>query len=456
MRQFNIRKIISLAMAVIILSASFNTTFYAANTKKAVDTNIKTEVITTGEYSNWEGVSSISQFTDNKGYFCFAYAKGKKIIVVKTKNGIIKRKLKLTKKYPLFGAVACDSKGNYYAVTARCNTTDNTKTKTVFITKYDKNGNVVKTIGDNGSSSLASYYNDSFYTKNPFDGGNCDIAINGDLLSVHYARQMYSGHQSNSVLTINTKTMKKVNIGSIYSSHSFGQRVIPYKDGFVYASEGDCYSRAFTIDAALPSTGELYTSDIFHFWVSPGTYSNWDMFTLNDNFAHIGDLANVTSDTVAFVGTSVKSLNSKALKENEQLFIQIFNPTADLTKASSYITKGKRSGLSGPDGTDKVKNYGVKFLTNTKSCLIRYPQLVSNGKNKLIVLYEKYSYKTGKYKGVYYQVLNNSGKVIKKETFYSKDVYLNHCETPIYTNGQVNWISNNEKGNIVICSLKVK
>ena len=453
MKNKKINKIVSIILSVSILTTVCSTTTFAASRKQIQDTNIKTEVNAYSEYINWEGVSSVSEFKDQKGNFCFAYVSGKKIIVVKTKNGKVINTIKLAKKYPLFGGVACDSKGNFYLASGKDNE-GNKEINTVFISKYDKEGKHIKTVGDDGSSSLSS--GSSFLTKKPFDAGNCDIEVNGNLVTVNYAREMYSGHQSNSVFTVDSTTMTKVDMGRIYNSHSFAQRAIAYKDGFVYASEGDCFPRAFTISTSLKSNENVIENDVFHFWVKKGTYSNWDMGTLNYNYAHMGDLAVVGSNKVAFLATSVKSLNSNANKENEQLFIQIFDPEADLSNASSYVTKGTRSGLSGPDGNVKVTDYGVKFLTNSNAYYIDHPQMVSNGKNKLIVLYEKYNKKTGSYNGSYFQVLNSKGEVIKKETLYSKNIKLNPCETPIYTDGKVNWVTNNDKGYISICSLKIK
>ena len=91
----------------------------------------------------------------------------------------------LKKAAPIFGAVTCDQDGNYYVVTGKTNNTSDTTKETVFVSKYDATGKLVATVGDNGSSSLAYYYGERFYTKIPFDGGNCDIAVNGDYVAVN-------------------------------------------------------------------------------------------------------------------------------------------------------------------------------------------------------------------------------------------------------------------------------
>lgn len=406
------------------------------------------QICATGVYANWDGVSNVAQFVNEKGQYCFAYDNDKNVVVVRTKNGkATGNKVKLKKKHPLFGTVTCDADGNLYLVTGETNDTDNTSKNTVFISKYDKNGKHIKTVGDNGSASLGSWYGTSFYTKIPFDAGCCDAAVNGDILTVNYAREMYSGHQSNSVLTVNTETMKKVNVGVIYNSHSFAQRVVPYQNGFVYASEGDCYPRAFSVNyVAMDGSGAMTKNEeaeIFHFWVKKGALDEYDMYVVNDNYAHMGGLANVDDQTVCLVGSSVKSLNKKADSESEQIFIQIFDPTKNMKTAGAYVTNGKRSGLSGGNGTEQVTDYGVKWLTNTgKNVRISEPQVVSDGKGTIVVLFEQTSLKTYKYQGVYYIVLDKNGKVVQKKQKYSATATLNACEMPVFVNGTVYWTAN--------------
>ena len=165
-----------------------------------------------GQYINWDGVTNVAQFVGSNGDLSFAYDGDGYVTVVNTSGGKVLSRVKLAKKHPLFGTVTCDNKGNYYLVTGETNEGENTSKETVFISKYDKNGSHIKTTGDNGSSSLAYYYDNSFYTKIPFSGGNCDAAINGNILTVNDARAMYSGHQSISVFSVNTATMVKINI----------------------------------------------------------------------------------------------------------------------------------------------------------------------------------------------------------------------------------------------------
>lgn len=411
--------------------------------------------VTCDQYINWDGTSNVAQFVGPNGKFCFAYDGDKYVTVVKT-NGkaAFKKKIKLEKKHPIFGNVICDKKGNFYLITGEVNKTNDTSVNTVFISKYDSSGKHIKTVGDNGSSSLAYYYGKDFYTKEPFHSGNCDAAINGDLLCVNYAREMYSGHQSNSVFTININTMSKVSSGDNYNSHSFAQRVVPFKDSFVLASEGDCYDRAFTVNT-LGKT----SYNIFHFWVEKGAFDRYDMSVVNNNFAHMGGLVNINDKYAALIGTSVKSLNSSAAKETEQLFIQIFDPTASLDSASAFATKGERSGLGGNNGTESVKDYGVKWLTDYTGNTISNPQAVATDSGNIVILYELKDAK-GKNSGVYYMVLDKNGEIISKAKKFSDDAKLNPCRTPVYVSGKVYWAANKSggenRGNLHIYSIEVK
>lgn len=436
-------------LAFNVMNISVIDTFaYSKATKKtSVQVSIECD-----NYINWDGTSNVAQFIGANGEFGFAYDGDKYVTVVKT-NGkaAYKKKIKLEKKHPIFGNLICDEKGNYYLVTGEENDSNKTPASTIYVSKYDSSGNHIKTIGDNGSSSLASYYDSSFYTKIPFEAGNCEAAINGNILCVNYAREMYNGHQSNSVFAVNIKDMSKASSGISYNSHSFAQRVIPFKDSFILASEGDCYNRAFTVNSL---GGNAY--DIFHFWVKKGTFDRSDMFTLNDNFAHMGGLVSINDKYAALVGTSVKSLSSSAENETEQLFVQIFDPTKKLDNASAFVTKGSRKGLSGNNGTERVEDHGVKWLTSYADMTISNPQAAATDDGNIVIVYELYS-KKNVCDGVYYMVLDSKGEIISKPECFSKEARLNPCRMPVYVKGKVYWVGNNTSGgiNLHIYSIKV-
>ena len=180
------------------------------------------------------------------------------------------------------------------------------------------------------------------------------------------------------------------------------------------------------------------------------------MYEVNDNFARMGGIATGDVHNAAMVAISAPSLNSKAKKENQQLFIQIFDPNADLTTAESYITSSTRSGLSGKNGDEKVTDYGVKWLTNyDKTYTIENPQVVATDAGNYVILFERY--KKYSYQGVYAIVVDAKGNVIQKTKKLASSAYLNPSRMPVYSKGKVWWAGNKTKGtNIYIYSYTVK
>ena len=426
-----------------VLSMAFACGALAA--PRSFATENKVAIYASGSYSNWDGVTNVAQFKGADGVLCYAIDADDHVTVYRTKEGkTLSDTITLKKQHPIFGTVICDGNGNFYLVTGEANSTDETNVETVFISKYDSNGNHIKTTGDNGSSSLAWYYNESFYTKNPFHGGNCDAAIHDNILTVNYARKMYSGHQSNSVFSVNLDDMSKVNVGAFYESHSFAQRVVPTAEGFVYMSEGDCYERAFTFYSVKLTDGSCTFSQeqkTFDFWVKDGALDEYNMYVVNENFAHMGGLAALTNGNVAFVAQSAQSLSSNASSESEEIFIQIFNPYADLSSAESYVTTGERSGLAGNNGRTNVTNYGVKWLTAYGSgTKIANVQIAASQKDEIVVLYE--CSEGYNYKGVYYMILDAEGNITTPATCFSATAKLNPCEMPVFTDGCVTWVGN--------------
>lgn len=443
-----------LMLTLIICTCSF--TNVSATEKASKDINLKKEIEVTGSYANWDGTCNVSQFVNGSGKLCLAADEGDYVFIYEIVKNKAKLKLKLKKMFPLFGAAIGDEDGCYYLMTGFANEELDQKKNTVNIAKYDKKGTLVASVYDDGSSSLASYFDNRFYTAEPFDAGDCSIAINGDYIAVNYARSMYSGHQSNSVFMINRKTMKKVDPGVIYNSHSFAQRIVPFGTGFASASEGDCYPRAFTLSVTSPQNSQSKDYDLFHFWVKKGSLDQWDMYTVNDNFAHMGNVVNLKDKYVALVGTSVKALDEKAENQNEQIFIQIFNPEKNADSAEAYVTKGARKGLSGGNGDEKVTDYGVKWLTSYSSAYsFGNVTAAADDDGNTVILYELY--KNRAYKGVYMIVVDINGNVTTKKTVFSKKAFLTQNVPPVFADGTVYWFGNrygSDNDKVYLYSLK--
>ncbi len=442
-----------------------------ADTTAEVTTSIKQDITDIrGQYPHWDGITSITQFRYYDGTFCLAVDGESSITVMKiSPDGQIQPGvISLAKAAPEYGTVISDSSGNFYAVTGKTNDINgNRKQDTIFISKYNRNGQLIATAGDDGSSSLQYYHDDGHNTRLPFDSG-VSAAISGNILAVNYGRFMYNGHQANSIWAININTMNNIRDVKWISTHSFAHRAIAVDGGFVFVSEGDCYERAFSIYAIKTGSYSVQSynyGDPFHFWVRKNALKDKAYGVLNNNYAHLAGIVPLKDGQrtlTALVGTSAPSLNSNAPGEKEKLFIQVFNPFNDLSLSTSYVTDGAttRTGLSGGNGDQQVTDKGIKWLdayydietddtgyNNPQT--IENPQVVVTDDEKIVILYEKgrrYPWTVGwhyeKYDGLFYIVLNADGSLCQRETLFSKTARLNPCEMPVYTNGSIYWAGN--------------
>lgn len=374
--------------------------------------------------SNWAYVSDVQQFLYKEEGLAFAL-QGKEKLIITTPSSTLELKMK----YPILGDVISDMDGNLYIVWGQEGTkyTD----KTMFISKYSATGEHIKTTGFEGKSVMGANGN----TKSPFEGGNCSSTIGDGKLMVNYARTMYSGHQSNNVIGVNIADMSPVEFKSTrdipYQSHSLNQSVIwsnEYQD-FIYADHGDAYYRGFVVTT---SSGEDL---LFNFYLEPN--ANYNMYIVNTTFAQLGNLAE-TSEGVVLVGASAKSIGKAAKSEKQNLFIQIFDPHADVTP-SKFIGGVKREGKTSMDIYDnsntpltKVTDYGVHWLTNYTDKDVIAPQVVE-ADNRLVILWATK-------KDSFYMILSQNGEVIQPETSL-KRVPLNSYERPVYYKGTVYWMA---------------
>ncbi len=411
-------------------------------------------VTSQGRYANWAGVSTVSQFTDAQGNFCFAVDDGSQVTVYKTSRGKVTGTVVIDKPYETFGAAACDGSGNLYMVWGSPNSTDDTAVNTIIVGKYSPAGKLIAEAGGNGSEGMAYYYDERFYTQTPFDGGNCDVAVNGSLLLVNYARHMYSGHQANTVFVVDTSSMQ-VQTGIIsYNSHSFDQRATAWSKtgGFLLASQGDCFPRSFTTSVTDRSK-TLNEMETFHFWVQQGAYDAYDMYKLNATRSRLGNILESGSGAV-LVGSSVRSLSEDALSEPKDVFVQVFDPRGSASSASSFVTGGTRSGLAGKNGDEQVTDYGVSWLTDLadSGMTVDVVQAVNAWEGRIAVLYEL-SDSYGSYDSTWCMILNENGSVYRS-AFSLGQVRLNTDEDPVFAQDAVQWVSNAAgSGEVVLHSL---
>lgn len=435
--------LLSFALVLCILPVTSVETAEAAAAEPIVmdfPLNYAHSVYSSGNYVNWAGVSTASQFVDEQGRFCFAANEGDRVTIFRTEYGKVVDRVSILNPYDTFGGAVCDSNGNLYLVWGDNNESDDISIPTIYVCKYTSEGDLVASAGGNGSEGMPSYYDTRFYTQRPFENGNCDIAINGDKLLVNYARHMYSGHQANTVFVLDLPTMTVAPGITSYNSHSFDQRVTAYGEtGFLLESQGDCFPRAFCTSVTDDSK-TLNEMETFHFWVELGAYANYNMYQINATRSRLGNILE-TSSGAALVASSVRSLSEKAKSEPYDVFVQVFDPMGEASNADAYVTSGTRSGLAGNNGNEEVTDYGVAWLTDFagtgKSAEV--VQAVSLDQNTVAVLYEQYL--DGIYDSTWYLLLNGDGSIRQKAVNIGK-VRLNEDEDPMYTQGAIQWVSN--------------
>ena len=350
-------------------------------------------------------VSPISQFLDAEGKFAYAYVLDEEDdnIYVQKSDGT---SIVIQKAAPKFGALTQDSDGYYYAVTGKRNGAVNSinadvsgkydkNVNTVFISKYTSEGDLVKTTGFAGNLGNASAR-----TQNPFNSGNCVVAINNGVLVCSYARQMYNGHQGKDVIAVSTGNMKKAydNLSSYpWVSHSFDQRVIWYskEKSWLFVDLGDAKPRSFVADLLNIKSLKATSNTILTFKGKSGdNYTN----------SQLGGVAE-TASGVMFVGAAGKK---GAQNTKQQLFVSVFDPT-------------------------KGSNTKITWLTDNE---VVEPQLVSISDGRFIVLWEEH----GKATKTYYMILDDNGKKLVDKTSLD-NIRLHDDEDPVVTENAIHWIS---------------
>ncbi len=394
--------------------------FAAAPIKTVTNTYAGLGGFTLVDYSRYAAeVSEICQFKDYKGNYCVAYTdKNRKYTYIRAYNKDMKQvySRKIKQVFDMLGTVVCDDQGNFYIITGKYNNTDNQDIKTVAVSKYTKDGKLVKTVKLSGP-------------KGAFGAGNCDAAIYGNLLYCNMAIYRYDGHQSNYNFGIRTDTMKQDNVLYNYCSHAFDQRMLFDKDGNGwFVNHGDAYPRGFQVDYDTGGFGEEdYVP--FHFYAKKSSLECDDMLTINQTHADLGGIVE-TSSGMVLVGSSVKSLQEKGYySQKKNLFIMYADPSKQMQGGTSRT--GNCLG-------EKVTDKGIKWLTSYTGQDVQIPQVVMTDDDRIVVLWETSKYINDEYQNTYYMILSSTGKVLQKAVRIP-GVRLNAHEQPVYKDGYLYW-----------------
>lgn len=178
--------------------------------------------------------------------------------------------VKISGELPLYGNFITD--GEYYYVVWGNDVYDSLTDIAINVSKYSFDGKKISSIGFTGPENnpfhnRPAHEGDYWGTQTPFRSGNCALFVKNNILVCNYARKMYSGHQSNCVLYLDTRTMTRLNDNyAVYCSHSFNQDVIITSEGgYLFANQGDAYSRGFMIDKVTSNRNRGFSDVIFHF-----------------------------------------------------------------------------------------------------------------------------------------------------------------------------------------------
>ena len=402
--------------------------------------------------------SKVHQFTYKDEGMAYAYIADGILYIITPKN-----ELKMNAKYSRLGDVIADEQGNFYVIWGDKNPTDDASVKTTVISKYDAEGNEIKSTGFVGESN-PWYDSDEAKTQYPFYIGNCVSVIHDRILVCYHAKRRYDGHQCDQVIAVNIDTMEEYTLpNNTYTGHSFNQDVI-YCDkiqDFLFASLGDAYSRGFRVNR---SDGE-YGNDnevIFHFYLDANV--GYDMDVINETFAQLGGIEQI-NDKVVLAGASAKSLGEDSNKQKQNLFIQIFDPSFREVNEKMFVGGERRIGNTALDMFDSeltpITDYGVIWLTDYTDRDVVAPQIIV-ADNRIVIMWSEDESDTSSEMVIvggthllsdttnsYYMVLSEDGKIITPKTLLG-DRCLNSNEKPIFYNGKVYWV------NILDNTLRVK
>lgn len=427
--------------------------------------------VTYSLYSYSAKVSPLTEFFDQSGNYNTIYESNDKITLIKYSKDFSKITTSSIKKpYPLYGGAIIDSIGNYYIVYGQSNETDNTDRVVLSVVKYNSDFEYVSEVTFTGNDTC-TYTGTEWGTKEPFRSGNCDIALNGNILVCNYARLMYNGHQSNHVIFVDIATMTKVNQAGCYASHSFDQRVIVTGSGdYLFANQGDAYPRGFQISLSKKGNTDIWdTFDYVTFHFREG--SNRD-YGYNETYAQMGGIAEIDTGYV-LAAASEKTLSLDTAPTNRDycgdsearnLFIQIVNKNfmytsgenAQLLKTEVRKATDRRPAsaetklfLSGNEA-----DYGILWLTDYSDeyCVVN-PKLVVTDDEHIVLLWEKFKYETTDaaehFVDSYYMVLSKNGEILQNEISLG-GIRLTENEAPVYRNNKVYFSTLDREKNLLV------
>ncbi len=405
---------LSAVMTIGAFSASVSA---AATTEKLITADISSSTVSleaelhTSSYElgswypnwNWNNVSPISDYIDNKGRYTIAYSDGSNVYISHcTESGSsvrISETVKFAQPMELVGGVIGDDEGNIYVA---CGQSDEDGTGTICTFAIYKYSSAGKYLGK------TEYYPDDTYwsTMLPFEAGNCAMTFQDDLLICSYARKMYSGHQSNAVFCVDTVTMTEDAVYDSYCSHSFNQAVLTLDDStVVFGDHGDAYPRGFSVniitDRSSPMYGH-YSQGIvpFHFSLAG---SSSDMYNVNFTNSRLTGILKLESG-IALVGSS----GDYETESPQQMFLQIIDPYS----GNQVLDGATRTGSSVSPYGGEYTDTGILWLTDyTDGSEVRASAAAALDDSRLLVMWERWD-SNDNFVNSYYSIVSSDGKLL--------------------------------------------
>jgi len=451
----------------------------------------------------YERPSSIYEFWDENNQYNIIYENtddSSKLGWITLSSSLTKiKEVQLDRELEIFGN-AIYKDGYLYVVygqddqtTTNSSSSNFATTVTIEVVKYGRDGKIVSKlpIQARDTSRMDKINTNPLFveygTKEPFKFGNCDIAINGDVMKCVYARKMYNGHQSSQALYVSISKMTLLNASSesdynnsdgyyfinneYWVSHSMAQRVIATSDGqFMTADRGDGAPRAFYIAKSyINSNGKRYLTshEMFHF-----RESSDEEFGYNSTLSNLGNIVEL-SDGYMLIASSEKTLSlnyaqNRYVNEAQNMFIQkykkdswnkstsekdmqMLNTAERKSETSRTSTKNKGSlFLSSTGETD----YGVKWMTNYNNTTVLGTRAVKINDTKLALFWAEKDLETksnGKLDTTgnmryFYEIIDNNGNILKGPYQIQKGA-LSSCIQYNYKDGYIYWTETDKSDN---------
>ena len=442
-----------------------------------------------------ETPSSVYEFWDEKNQYNIIYEKSSnsnKMGWITLSSNLEKiKEIEFNRYLSIFGNASYKDGYLYVVYGENDNTTTDESssnfatTVTIEVVKYDTSGKVVSELPIQArDTSRMDKYNTSnsvinFGTRYAFDAGNCDIAINDNIMKCVFAKEMYNGHQMSHAIYVDINKMTLLNASSksdyneaggyyfvnnsYFVSHSMAQRVIPTSDGqFLSVDRGDANPRAFSVAKTYKSNSNslyLKSYSMFHFRESSDV-----AYAYNSTQSNLGNIVEV-SDGYILVSSSEKTLslnyaNDRYINESQNIFIQKYNKNFSnngktVKDMQMFNTSERKSESSRTDSKNKgelllskngVADYGVKWLTNYNNVTVLGTRAVKINDSKIVILWaecdlEKNSSNklttTGKMR-YFYEIIDNNGNILNGP-YQIQNGSLNDTIHYNYKDGYIYW-----------------